>query len=590
MMTFLRNRLKHNGMFIKLFLLTFIIIIAVSVTITITTLRMSERLFIDTFSITNAKVLNQINGNFESFNYSVVHASNSLQQNTTIRTILTSEHTNAELMNAFYHMHNHIEHIKSNLDTYEAGMMITGMRGMNFSTDRSYWRMSDEEWQQHEITRKTLNEPRRLIYQYYEPDREERPGEEPMIVASKALLERISGQIYGTVSFAMKEDDFRQFYNSFTSPGNDVFLMDKSGVIVSSNQSDMVGQITEDLLTYAEEIESLSQDYVNREFRGKDHIILTEYLPFFDMYLVNTIDREVVTEGAIDKKEIALVCIEIVLIALIIVFIFSRRLTSSLSKLVRQIGNTPKHDFDRYVSVTGTYETRQIGHAFNSMLDELHEYVEKLMLTQKQKRNAELATLQQQINPHFLYNTLTSIKFMVQQGGKEDAANTINSLISLLQNTVGNVSEAVTIEQEIETLKNYVFINQKRYGNRIKVNYFIAPDCKNYNVPKLILQPFVENAFFHAFNQIAGGSINVMIWHENDTVICEVMDNGDGMDVTPKGHFPEKKQKKQQFSGIGIRNVHERIQLLYGEAYGIEITSKINEGTKVRILLPAIKN
>ncbi|WP_416151775.1 sensor histidine kinase [Salipaludibacillus sp. HK11] len=588
-MAFIRDRIKHNGLFIKLFFFTLIIIVAVSITITLTTLRMSERLFIDTFSITNEKVLNQITGNFESFNYSIVSASNHLQQNSTIRTILTREHTNADLMNAYYHLNNHVDSIKANLDTYEAGIMLVGMKGISFSTQRPYWQMSDEDWSEHEITSNTLDDPRRLMYQYYRPSQTEIEDEEQIIIASKALMERISGEVYGTVNFAMKEEDFRQFYNSFTSPGNDVYLMDMSSVIVSSNRTDLIGETETDLFSYVKEIETESQDYINREFMGKDHIILSEYLPFFDMYLINTIDREVVTEGVIDKKEIALLVMGIVFIALIIVFIFSRKITSSLSKLVKQIGNTPKHDFHQYVSVTGTYETRQIGNAFNSMLDELHEYVEQLMLSQKQKRNAELATLQHQINPHFLYNTLTSIKFMVQQGGKEDAAHMIHSFISLLQNTIGNVRETVTMKQEIENLKNYVFINQKRYGNRIKVNYFVAPECKEYHVPKLILQPFVENAFFHGFNQKPEGSINVMVWKEGDWLVCEVMDNGDGMEVSNDKKFPEKKQKKQQFSGIGIRNVHERIQLIYGEDYGVEISSKIGEGTKARMTLPSPK-
>ncbi len=91
-----------------------------------------------------------------------------------------------------------------------------------------------------------------------------------------------------------------------------------------------------------------------------------------------------------------------------------------------------KYDFDHYVTETGSYETRQLAQAFNYMLDELHDYVEKLIQTQNKQRNAELAALQQQINPHFLYNTLASVKFMVQQGNKEKAADTINALISLL--------------------------------------------------------------------------------------------------------------------------------------------------------------
>jgi two-component system sensor histidine kinase YesM len=578
------ERLKYNSLFLKLFLLTFIIIISVSVAITMTTLRLSERLFIDTFSITNAKVLNQIKGNFEGYNYSIIDSANHLQQNGTIRSLLTEEQTNRDLMSAYYHLNTQMNLVKSNFDRYDTGIMITGINGVTFSSDRSYWPFADEVWLEHDVLKKTWEEPRWLQYQTYET-----PNHGKVIVASKALMERISRNGYGTVHFAMNELDFRQFYQTFTSPGNDVYVLDRKGQIVSSNVEEMIGQKQDALLEAVMEVASSTKDYTNLEVMGKEHMVLAEYLPFFDMYLVNAINRDVVSAAVIDKKSIAIFSIGTVLLALILVFFISRKLTNSLSSLVKQIGDASKHDFHQYVTVTGAYETRQIGIAFNTMLDEIHDYIEQVMLSQKKQRNAELAALQQQINPHFLYNTLTSIKFLVQQGSKEEATETIHSLISLLQNTIGNVDEIVTVDQEVNNLKNYVFINQKRYGNRIKVNYFVGPDCSNYHVPKLILQPFVENAFFHGFNKKAAGSIHIMVWQEEDKLICEVMDNGDGMSQSNNNKLPKTKRKSQHFSGIGIRNVHERIQLLYGEMYGVEISSDEGSGTKVRITLPLIK-
>lgn len=171
-----------------------------------------------------------------------------------------------------------------------------------------------------------------------------------------------------------------------------------------------------------------------------------------------------------------------------------------MSSLVKQIESASDYDFDEYVAVSGTYETRKIGIAFNSMLDELHEYVDQLVLSQKQRRNAELAALQQQINPHFLYNTLASIKFIASKGNIAETEAMINSLISLLQNTIGDVNETITVDQEINNLRNYVLINQKRYGDSVKVNYFVAPNCHDILIPKLILQPFMENSFFMALS------------------------------------------------------------------------------------------
>jgi two-component system, sensor histidine kinase YesM len=566
-----------------MFSLTFMMIVIVSITITWTTIRMSEDFFIEKFSITNSKVMNEVKTSFESFNYSIVLASNNLLQSSTIKRTLTEKETNYEKMSSYYNMGQQMNRIQSNLDVYEVGIILTGINGVSYTTDSNYWPITEQELRTDTITLTTLNEPKKLLYQF---DHRITQKDDRYIVASKAMMDRISGNVYGVMYFTIKENEFKRLYSSYTSPGNNVFVIDKSGMIVSSSQTEQIGEKAEEFLDYAKKVEANSNQYIIENFMGKDQIILMEYLPVLDMYLFNVIDRQTAIGELIDKRDIFLISIGIVFVALIIVFLISRRMTGSLSRLVKQISNVPKYDFDQYVSVTGTYETRQIGNAFNSMLDELHEYVEKLVLSQKKERNAELAALQQQINPHFLYNTLTSIKFMVRQGGIEETESTINALISLLQNTIGNVSETITIKQELDNLKNYVFINQKRYGNRIKVNYFVTQDCLDFQIPKLILQPFIENSFFHGFTRKPEGYINVLIWQEDGNLICEVVDNGDGMDVTSDTKLPKTNRKQQHFSGIGVRNVHERIQLIYGGSYGVEISSKLGEGTKVHFSLP----
>ncbi|OIK14647.1 sensor histidine kinase [Bacillus sp. MUM 13] len=586
-MKLIPDRFKHNGIFIIMFLITVLSIITVTITITWTVIRMSENFFIDKFSITNSKVMDQIKDSFESFNYSVVIASNNLLQSGNLKKSLTAKESDTEKMFSIYNIGEQVKRIKSNLDAYDVGIIVLGKNGTSFATNRNYWPISDEELKNSPITRKTLKVPKRLIYQQDKrPELALDSKDKNFIVASRALMERISGKIYGSMYFSIQERKFRKFYSKYTSPGNNVFLINKAGLIVSSSQTGMIGQKANDLLGYRTDLESHSRSYTIGKFMGHDQIILMEYLPSFDMYLFNTIDKKTAIGDLINKKAIAMICMSIVFVALIIVFLLSRRLTDSLSRLVKQISNAPKNDFHQFADVSGTYETRQIGKAFNSMLDELHEYVGQLVLAQKQQRTAELEALQQQINPHFLYNTLTSIKFMVWQGKKEETEAVINALISLLQNTIGNVNETVTVQKEMENLKNYVFINQTRYGNRIKVNYFIEPDCMEFQLPKLILQPFIENSFFHGFNHKAGGYINVLVWRDGENMICEVADNGDGMKVTGESDLPNTRRKRQLFSGIGVRNVNDRIQLIYGEEYGVTISSEPGEGTKVRIVLP----
>lgn len=579
------EKFNDHGLFIKMFLVMVVSIIAVSVTITYSTIRMSERLFMDTFSITNTKVIHQVKSNFETFSNSVATAANEVQQSGTIKNYLSQEDTTSlEMAKLYYNTHVQMDRAHLNVDDYELSMMVTGVNGRSFSTDRANWVADEEQIAALDLTKNTLEEPRKLLYQL------DMENGAPMIVVTKALIERTTDSIYGAFYLSIRESEFKRFYSSFTSEGNDILIMKADGSVLSSNRADMIGDAAPELLNEAAEIEEEGIDFREIEWQDTRQIMLAEHLPALDMYVVNLIDQEVVMDNLINTKTVVASSFLIVLAAVSIVFLISRRMTKSLSQLVREISALSKNNFDQYVTATGSFETKQLAYAFNDMLDELHNYVEELIQTQKKQRNAELAALQRQINPHFLYNTLTSVKIMVQQGNKEKAADTVNALISLLQNAVGNVHETMTVQAEIDNLKSYVFINQVRYGERIQVSYFIAPDCEELHVPKLIIQPFIENAFFHAFNQKTDGFIHIIIFKEENKLVCEIIDNGDGMQIDSRHALPDSRRNRQLFSGIGVRNVHERIKLLYGSEFGVHISSNPGEGTHIRITLPIISS
>ncbi|MRN52637.1 cache domain-containing sensor histidine kinase [Paenibacillus monticola] len=582
------ERYKFHSLFIKIFIVMVFSIVAVAIAASWTTVRMSERLFMETFSITNSKVINQIKANFESFHYSIVTATNNTGLSGTIKSFLTEEDSNSlRVLRTYYNMTTQMKKIQSNVDAYQVGIKIMGKNGRSFSTNTNNLLMTDNELRNHKLTLNTLAEPKRLMYQFYQESSTVSSKQEAEIVASKALMERTTGDIYGTLYITIQEKNFHTFYASFVSTGNDVAILNKEGQIVSSNRAELLGQQADDLLGYAQKIESKGLDYVNVDFKGKDMIVLADYLSSYDFYIVNLIDKKTALGQMVDSKMVALICSAIVLVALVVVFLISRRLTRSLTLLTRQMSKITERNFHNYITVTGSFEFQELGHAYNYMLDELNDYVDKLVHTQKEQRNAELAALQHQINPHFLYNTLASVNFLVQQGSKEKAVQTIHALISMLQNALSNVSETITVMQELENLKSYVFINHVRYGERIRVNFFISPDCTEFYVPKLIIQPFIENAFFHAFNRKTEGYIHVLISQDAGSLICEVVDNGDGMD---NGHteLPGAESKRQLFTGIGMKNVHDRIILLYGEEYGVTVVSNINEGTAIKIRLPLI--
>lgn len=523
------NQLSRLGLFPKLFLVMVVSIVLVAVLILWTTIHMSTNLFTETFSITNSKVLNQIKTNFESFNEAIAAVSNNVTQSGSIRGFLSEGDADSLTMaKSFYNMRETMDRIQSITESYEVGITIIGINGRSYSTNRAHLQLSVDELKQEPITMEAAETPSRLIFDVYQ--NEATLGSQQMISATKALTDRTRSRIYGTLYVTMREDLFRQFYSSFTSRGNDVVIMNEKGEIVSSNREDWIGTTQLDLLSYAREMNNNSPRSINARVMDQDSVVLSEYLPFYRFYIVNVVDKDLAMGQLIDMKTVVLICAAIVVGALILVFLITSQITKSLRRLVRQMSNITKSDLDNYIPVSGSYESRQLGHAYNYMLDELHDYVDQLVQTQHEQRNAELAALQSQINPHFLYNTLASVKVLVQQGNKDRAAETINALIGLLQNTISDVSQTVTVEQEVENLKNYVFINHVRYGGRIKAAFYVAPDCTHYHVPKLVIQPFIENAFFHGFIKKETGTIHVMVSRAGESLICEIMDNGDGIE------------------------------------------------------------
>lgn len=559
-------------------------VIAVSIMITYNSIRMSTNLFLDTFSITNSKIMDQITERFNSFTNSIVSASIEVDTNGTIKQLLLADHDTAvEKSTYYYHMTYEMNRIFAEVDPNDANMVILSNKQDLFNMNYVKWPVNSELLANHEIIDRVEASNNDIVYQF--EDSKVTNGV-PMIIASKALKLQ-SDYIYGYLFFSLTESDLREFYESYTSAGNNVLLVTPKGKIVSSNQRELIGNSSIELLSYAEGFDGKGLEYRRVNVFGQDYVFLSQYIPSMDVYLVNLIDQEVVADNVINSKEIVMIAIAIVGLSVLVAFLILRKMTVSISKLVRQISDMARYQFNKPLKETGGYETRKIAKAFNYMLNELQDYVKILMTTQEKQRKAELEALQHQINPHFIYNTLASIKFMIRQEKKETASNTIDSFISLLQNSLSNVDERITVKQELENLKSYVQINQARYGDRIKVNYLISPDCLELYLPKLVIQPFIENAFFHAFTKKKSGFIQVLIANRENHLICEVIDNGDGMVSDQLDNKTIKtKEKRQLFSGIGVKNVHERIQLLYGKDYGVEIESEETQGTKVVITLP----
>ncbi|WP_110251947.1 sensor histidine kinase [Streptohalobacillus salinus] len=581
----LQGWIERNSLFLKVFLVTLVSVILVAAAISYSTIRLSTTYFLDSFSLTNSRITSEVKHRFENFTTAVVTAVREVENSGTIKRVLSMEEMDSLLMaGAYFDVATEVERIYSHIQPENANLMVAGVGSQLYNMNYSYWPITHEALLDLEITETLSAEPDKIHYKIINRD-----NNAPLVVAGKALTERLGDAIYGFVYIPIREQELKRFYQGYTTAENSVLLLDQSGQVISSSNERWLGEAQPALL--AEINQGLSGETGNASvtFERNNYIYIAEYIPGFNMYLVNVIDQQAISDHVINTDTLFWIILAIIGLSSGMSWLITRRITRSLTRLVRQISKLNRHNFSKRLKEEGGYESREIARAFNYTLDELDHYVKVVVDSQKRQRDAELRALQHQINPHFLYNTLATVKFMVAKGEGERAIDTIHALISLLQSSLTDVGETVPVKQELEHMKYYVRINQARYGDRIKVNYFVAPDCYDYRLPKLVLQPFIENAFFHGFNEKKTGFIQILIHQENEQLICEVIDDGDGMTIT-KEHFPYVvKQKRQMFSGIGMRNVHERIQLLYGDPYGVSVESEKGAGTKVTVTLPLVK-
>nr|WP_232337127.1 sensor histidine kinase [Lysinibacillus timonensis] len=247
-----------------------------------------------------------------------------------------------------------------------------------------------------------------------------------------------------------------------------------------------------------------------------------------------------------------------------------------------------------YDESSGPEEMKILHNEFKELLLRIQTLMEQIQLEQEEKRQLEFAVMHAQINPHFLYNTLYSIKGLCDMGLNKDASEMISALSSFFRIGISKGKEIISIEEEINHIKHYLFIQEMRYGDDFSYEIEVEDDVLSYNIIKLSLQPLIENAIYHGVKQRRGqGKITIKGYQKGDMIHLEVADNGNGIETEKlveisrelKASFHEEKS----FIGIGLKSVNERIKIHYGKAYGLHISSKFGHGTVVSILIPKTK-
>ena len=279
-----------------------------------------------------------------------------------------------------------------------------------------------------------------------------------------------------------------------------------------------------------------------------------------------------------------------------ILYFVSTGITNPIRLLKREMSNVESLKFNPndLLLIKGNKEVIELSKSFNQMMKRIDELAKKNIEEEEEKRKSELKALQNQINPHFLYNTLDSIVYLIEKKDNEKAEEMIIALSKFFRISISKGRTIIPLEKEIEHVKYYLLIQKIRFGKSFSYSIDIKIDISKYYTIKLILQPLVENAIIHGLKELEGnGKINIEVDKEDDLIKISISDNGFGILPSKLNEIYENMKDKTKNSSVGLKNVYQRLKIYYGEKADLKIISDLDIGTTIIIYIPiseALKN
>ncbi|MFD0677532.1 MULTISPECIES: sensor histidine kinase [unclassified Paenibacillus] len=391
------------------------------------------------------------------------------------------------------------------------------------------------------------------------------------------------------ILFVFNDNILQQHLESQVSKSGELLVLNENAsFIVSGNTEGYKGVFEDPYLLRAQKEEA---GYYVAEINQKESFVvyLTSKLGWKYIRII-PYERFIKKVKGVYEQTIWIGSIGIIIFLLISVLIVSYIVKPILS-LVKQMNVMKTGNLNVQIAERGPMEIFLLSKTFNQMVLRMKELILDVEEKERQKKHAEIAALQSQINPHFLLNTLNTIKLMAVMAKSQHIQKMTESLTKLLSFTFNRGGIYITIEEEIGLLGHYLNIMKVRYGDSFDVEIRVEERLKSFHILKLLLQPIIENAVIHGLQSAEGrGKLSITGEFLNEESLCFcIQDNGVGMSDAELGEIEPQYPKRESFNGMGLQNVHQRIQLNYGPKYGLKIVSKPGKGTKVDICLPLLE-
>ena len=370
------------------------------------------------------------------------------------------------------------------------------------------------------------------------------------------------------------------------SDSSNIMYMNLDGTVLSSwNRSIALGEKTdEELLKKIQERLPKKTDSFSIHENGEEQLVTYIFNKNLNQLFVYTMPYHYInSEVYAMLKQILVVVMFLVLLCIGIVAMVYQGIMSPIKRMLEFCHEVSEGKLSVRIQDKHKDELSRLSGSMDHMADTIEHLMDQQKTQEKKKRELELQMLQYQLNPHFLFNTLNSLRFVAAMHKDQIVSDGIQALSSLLQNTLTNKNEYITIQEELENLENYFSILRIRYAGSFEYSFHVD-ELLSCLVPKLILQPLAENSVMHGSSD--NGTvmeIQITCWREDENVIIELSDDGKGFEVTVDALAPHPERKR-----IGVANVNDRIQLNFGRKYGLKIDSQPGNGTTCTLTLPEL--
>ncbi|RTE10174.1 cache domain-containing sensor histidine kinase [Paenibacillus whitsoniae] len=414
-------------------------------------------------------------------------------------------------------------------------------------------------------------------------------GDDDVFAVSKTVIHKDTGKTVGMVVLYVKETVIASIYErKMNYKGGNFYILDRDGKIISS-------QNKASLYRDFNEATSISIPYSTQEensfFQGNGRekvLVSTHRLEPLQWSIVSVIPIDEIT---VERKEINQLIIRIGSLCLLLAFIVSYLLSRSITKPIFQLSRTMRDIRTGHLTARSSYQSSdEIGYlnnVFNNLMDRIEELLAENVEEQKTKAEIEFKLLQTQVQPHFLYNTLETIISLIKLNMKAEAITAAKYMADFYKISLSKGNDIISLREEIQLTASYLEIQQLRYVEYMEYSMEIDEEIMSCSISKLTLQPIVENAIYHGLKRkTEKGLLRITGRRLGEEVHIDIYDNGVGIEESQIRRMLMEVSGSKERVSFGVRSVHNRIRMLYGDRYGLEIQSELGAYTKVTIRLP----